>query len=72
MGLYSKRSDIKIGDLVILKEGLSATVYDISLSFPHAYVNWIDGPKHELKKKAIDISGPPHTWGIVKVERVAR
>lgn len=71
MGVYSRKTDIKIGDLVLLQEGIPACVYDISTTGNMVSVNWL-GEGHQLHKKLIDVSGLPHSWGMIKVERLLR
>lgn len=67
MGTLSRKPVFKIGDTVLLREGVVAYVYDINEMKTCVYVNWVDGPKDEMHKQALSIVGAPHTWGLMKV-----
>lgn len=70
MGMHSPRPRplLKVGDTVLLREGIVAHIYDINAEATCVYVNWVEGRKDTMQKAAVDVSGTPDTWALLKVE----
>jgi hypothetical protein len=71
MGTLSRKPELKIGDLVLLQEGIPASVFDVSADGTKVHVNWLD-EQSKMHRKMVNITGHPSTWGMLKVERLPR
>jgi hypothetical protein len=69
MSTLSRKPAFKVGEEVHVRgTGILGRVYDINESAKTVFVNWVEGPRHEMRKQAFNISGDPSTWMLMKVE----